>query len=51
MEDHAFERNQILHALPPEERARLFPHLQRVSLPLGTVIYDPARDCDTSTFQ
>jgi CRP-like cAMP-binding protein len=40
MEDHAFERNQILHALPPEERARLFPHLQRVSLPLGTVIYE-----------
>ena len=40
MDDHTLERNQILHALPPEERARLFPHLQRVSLPLGTVIYE-----------
>jgi CRP-like cAMP-binding protein len=40
MADLTPERNWILRALPPEERERLFPHLQRVSLPLGTVIYE-----------
>ena len=34
------ERNQILRALPPAERERLFPHLRLVSLPLGGVIYE-----------
>lgn len=32
--------NQILGALPPMERERLFPHLKLVSLPLGTVLYE-----------
>lgn len=27
-------------ALPPEERQRLYPHLQLVALPLGMVIYE-----------
>jgi CRP-like cAMP-binding protein len=40
MADVTPERNWILRALPPEERERLFPHRQRVSLPLGTVIYE-----------
>jgi CRP-like cAMP-binding protein len=40
MTDKTPERNRILRSLPPEERERLFPHLQRVSLPLGTVIYE-----------
>jgi CRP-like cAMP-binding protein len=34
------DRNQILRALPEAERARLFPHLSLVELPLGTVIYE-----------
>jgi CRP-like cAMP-binding protein len=34
------ERNQILRALPAAERERLFPHLQRVPMPLGAVIYE-----------
>jgi CRP-like cAMP-binding protein len=34
------ERNQILKALPPDERARLFPHLKLVSLPFGRVLYE-----------
>jgi CRP-like cAMP-binding protein len=34
------ERNLILRALPEEERARLFPHLRHVTLPLGAPIYE-----------
>jgi CRP-like cAMP-binding protein len=34
------EQNHILEALPPAERARLFPHLKLVALPLGRVIYE-----------
>jgi CRP-like cAMP-binding protein len=34
------ERNQILRALPPAERERLYPHLRLVSMPLGAVIYE-----------
>jgi CRP-like cAMP-binding protein len=34
------EQNQILHALPPAERNRLFPHLKVVDLPLGKVLYE-----------
>jgi CRP-like cAMP-binding protein len=33
-------QNQILSALPQAERERLFPHLQRVELPLGKVLYE-----------
>lgn len=32
--------NQILDALPAEERARLFPHLESVELPLGKSLYE-----------
>jgi CRP-like cAMP-binding protein len=32
--------NHILDALPAAERARLFPHLQLVELPLGKVLYE-----------
>jgi CRP-like cAMP-binding protein len=32
--------NQILDALPADERARLFPHLQHVELPLGMSLYE-----------
>jgi CRP-like cAMP-binding protein len=35
----AFMQNQILSALTSEERARLLPGMQRVSLTLGQVIY------------
>ena len=34
------EQNHILDVLPLAERARLFPHLHLVSLPLGTVLYE-----------
>jgi CRP-like cAMP-binding protein len=34
------EHNHLLEALPPAERARLFPHLKLVNLPLGTVLYE-----------
>ena len=33
-------QNQILDALPAEERDRLFPHLSFVSMPLGMVLYE-----------
>jgi CRP-like cAMP-binding protein len=32
--------NQILNALPADERERLFPHLQVVPMPLGMVLYE-----------
>ena len=32
--------NQILAALPPAERERLFPHLKLVEMPLGMVLYE-----------
>jgi CRP-like cAMP-binding protein len=35
------EQNYILQALPREERERLFPHLKLVTLPLGSVLYEP----------
>src|SRR5689334_10264256 len=34
------EENQILAALPVPERERLFPHLERVRMPLGAVLYE-----------
>jgi CRP-like cAMP-binding protein len=36
--EHA--NNQILEALPAEERARLLPHLEHVELPLGMSLYE-----------
>jgi CRP-like cAMP-binding protein len=35
------EQNQILSALSPTARQRLFPHLKRVPMPLGTVLCGP----------
>jgi CRP-like cAMP-binding protein len=37
---HHPEQNQILAALPASEREGLFPHLERVQMPLGTVLYE-----------
>jgi CRP-like cAMP-binding protein len=34
------QRNQLLAALPPAERERLYPHLQFVEMPLGKVLYE-----------
>src|SRR5258706_8430185 len=34
-------KNQILNALPDEDRERLRPHLERVELPSGKVLYMP----------
>lgn len=33
-------QNQLLEALPPVVRERLYPHLQLVTLPLGHVLYE-----------
>jgi CRP-like cAMP-binding protein len=32
--------NQVLNALPDEERARLFPHLELMEMPLAMVLYE-----------
>ena len=37
---HLPEHNYLLAALTPEERARVFPHLRLVSMPLGKVLYE-----------
>ena len=37
---HDPTQNQLLAALTPEEQERIFPHLQRVDMPLGTVLYE-----------
>lgn len=34
------EQNGLLAALPPEVQQRLFPHLERIQLPLGHVLYE-----------
>jgi len=34
-------QNHLLAALPRDEYARLFPHLERVPMPLGQVLYEP----------
>ena len=33
--------NHLLAALPPEDYARLLPHLERIAMPLGWVVYEP----------
>lgn len=35
------EDNELLAALHPAERARIYPYLQRVAMPLGMVLYEP----------
>lgn len=40
---HALPRNQILAGLPPEEQARLWPHLKRVDLQHKQVLIEPNR--------
>lgn len=39
--DHDSKRNYLLAALQPAERERLVPHLERVQLSLGAVLYEP----------
>jgi len=34
------QQNHILEALPPADRERVFPHLKRVEMPLGMVLYE-----------
>jgi CRP-like cAMP-binding protein len=40
MPEHGPRENHILDALPAEERERLFPHLELIEMPLGTVLYE-----------
>ena len=42
--------NRLLAALPEEEYRRLEPYLTRVSLPLKTVVYEPAQKIETVYF-
>jgi len=37
---HVPEQNHLLAAFTPEERERIFPHLQLVALPLGKALYE-----------
>jgi CRP-like cAMP-binding protein len=37
---HQPEQNRLLAALPAAERARIFPHLQLIEMPLGMVLYE-----------
>jgi len=37
---HSPAENHLLAALAPEERERIFPHLQLVDMPLGKVLYE-----------
>ena len=37
---HSPEQNRLLAALAPDERERIFPHLQLVALPLGKALYE-----------
>ena len=37
---HASTQNQLLNALSAEVQQRLFPHLERVEMPLGKVLYE-----------
>lgn len=39
-ESPAPEQNHLLAALSPQERARLYPHLRLVPMPLGKVLYE-----------
>ena len=40
LESHIPHQNHLLAALPVEVQQRLLPHLERVSLPLGKVLYE-----------
>ena len=35
-------QNQLLAALKPTERARIYPHLQLIQMSLGKVLYEPS---------
>ena len=38
---HDPRQNHLLAALPAEENARIFPHLELVPMPLGETVYEP----------
>jgi CRP-like cAMP-binding protein len=38
--EHNPRENKLLDTLPPDVQGRLFPHLERVALPLGKVLYE-----------
>lgn len=41
---HSPTQNQLLAALPPADFARLLPHLELVSMPLGAELYESSSD-------
>jgi len=38
---HEPQENRLLAALAPEERERIYPQLELISMPLGKVLYEP----------
>ncbi|MDT8450343.1 MAG: Crp/Fnr family transcriptional regulator [Wenzhouxiangellaceae bacterium] len=44
--EQTLTKNHLLDALPQEAKARLFPHIKKIELPLGTVIYEAGQQVD-----
>jgi len=44
------QQNRLLAALAPEERERIYPQLQLVSMPLGKVLYEPGGTLESIYF-
>ena len=44
--EQTLTKNRLLDALPKAAKARLFPHIKEVELPLGTVIYEAGQQVD-----
>jgi CRP-like cAMP-binding protein len=47
---HSPDRNHLLASLPPEEFARLAPHLELVPMQLGATLYDPGVQLEHAYF-
>jgi len=47
---HSPNQNQLLAALPAAEFARLSPHLELVSMPLGEILYEPGSQMQHAYF-
>jgi CRP-like cAMP-binding protein len=50
MASHNASQNHLLAALPTAEYDRLAPHLERVPLPLGEVLYEPGEELKHAYF-
>src|SRR5687768_9774981 len=50
MELHRPRENRLLAALPPEDYARLRPHLEPITFALGELVYDAGSPLDSLYF-